>query len=197
VPARLNVAIVREAVGNLLTRRTHPAIAGYFALCERATAEGSTRGLRPNFKGFFDSYLAVEGGPPGRPYYRPFWHQGSSKVKAWYQSNVAGSFSPRSAARIPPFTACVEVDVDTGTFSLRPGHQELALQHLAFAEPLAVLDLAVFLLREYEFPSTTVTTADLIDEFLARFALGRDDGLTPLLDVPAPGADLVDVFVRS
>lgn len=197
MPARVDIEVVRKSVESLLARRTHPAFAGYLAVCEEATLKGTTQNLTPDFKGFFDKYLSVEGGPAGRPYYRPFWHQGSSKVKAWYQENVAGSYSLRSAARTPAFTSCVTVDVMAGTFSLKTRHATLALKCLALEVPLAVLDVAAFLLRDFEFPGSQVGTADLIGEFTARFAAGVPASRSPLFRMPAASKKMPDVFARS
>jgi hypothetical protein len=197
MPATIRIERVREAVENLLNRKTHPAFAGYLALCEDATLHDSVTNLRPNFKAFFDNYLAVPGGPEGRPYYRPFWHQGSSRVKAWYQSNVAGSFSPRSALRISNLMRCIDVDDIEGMFSLKSEHQALALEHLALGTPIEILDVAVYLLREYQFDDPAVTTHDLIDEFANRFFFKDRSALDPIFIVPSRKNELVDVFSRS
>ncbi len=193
----IDLSYCRSAVESLLGRRLHSALAGYLAVCEQSTRDGRTTALQPDFKDFFDRYLAVSGGPKGKPYYRPFWHQQSSRTKAWYQANVAGTFSPRSALRLEPFVACISVDVDNGTFTLRPDHACLVRQHLAYCEPVEVLDAAVFLLRDYEFSDSTVTTESLISEFAARFAFRERAKLEPLFRLPALGADLPDIFVRS
>lgn len=90
--------------------------------------------------------------------------------------------------------ACVGVDVEKGTFSLKSEHQILALRHLALNTPLEVLDVAAFLLRDYEFPNHDANSNDLIDEFAARFMFGSREQLRPLFVVPPRDGDLVNVL---
>jgi hypothetical protein len=89
------------------------------------------------------------------------------------------------------------VNVEAGTFSLRERHQELALEQLAFGQPIEVLDVAVYLFRNLAFSTTNVSTSGLITEFSVRFAMGSADNLRPLFRIPAADADLSDVFSRT
>lgn len=140
-------AAVARAIKTLLERRIHPTFTGYLCVKRDAHRVGRDDGLRPDFTEFHDTFLAVPGGPAGRPYYRPFWDESRSSTKAWYQRNVAGTYSPASAARIPTFTSVIEI---TGKlYQLRPKHWELAREHMTFGGKVPVLPLALFLYRDY------------------------------------------------
>jgi 5-methylcytosine-specific restriction protein B len=140
---------VRKSIDVLLNRRIHPAWAAYLCLNREATLRGREGDLSPDFKAFFNHFLRVKGGPIGKPYYRPFWHQSKSHIKAWYQENVAGSFSPNSARRIQPLMDVV--DLDGERFSLPSGHSEAALQYLLYNRAIPVVPLVAYLYREFSF----------------------------------------------
>jgi len=147
----VTVDAVREAVRNLRTRKLHPNLAGY--LCIKHDLRTSSNGqlVKPKFKGFFDEYLAVNGGP--EPYLVPFKGTGSLESSPWFNNNVAGSYAPSSLRDGGAFLKVCAVDRDTGQFSLRKKHANLALDGFASSQKIPAVSLAVFLYRDTLFES--------------------------------------------
>ncbi len=138
------------AVDALLTRQVHPTFVGYLCIKREAARQGHDDKLRPDFWEFHETFLRVPGGPENKPYCRPFWDELlGSKDRVWYHKNVAGTYAPSSAERIPRFMEVV--DIDRGRYSLRTKHWERARQYLLFGRQLPVLPLALFLYRDFAF----------------------------------------------
>ena len=142
--------VVNESVAELVRARIHEHFAGYLCMVRTAARDGSTKDLKPDFVEFYDTFLAVPNAPEGRPYLRPFNRAGSGPL-SWNQSNLAGSYAPSSIRPNLPFSNVIEVDGQgtRATYSLRDGHAQLALEHLAHGEKVPVVPLAIFLYRDY------------------------------------------------
>jgi hypothetical protein len=138
------------AIDSLLTKQVHPTFAGYLCIKREAVRQGRHDKLRPDFFEFHETFLRVPGGPKNKPYCRPFWDATLfSKDRVWYHKNVAGTYAPSSAERIPSFMEVVEID--RGRYSLRAKHWERARHSLLFDRLLPVVPLALFLYRDFAF----------------------------------------------
>lgn len=155
-------------------QRLHPNLAGYLALKREARQQGRNDRLTSPYQEFFDTFLAAPDGPPGRPYLRPFWDQAAKANQMWLNKNVAGSFAPSSLRKgVSPLLHLASIEESLGkvTYSLLPGHSELAKKHLAFAKAIAVVPLSVFLYRDVAFETDHSPTAcDVVEVF--RFEFG-------------------------
>jgi len=138
---------VRECIDKLLSRDTHPYFVAYLYLRSLAGRKGSIAGLRPEWTEL-GKLLAVPGGPPRKPYLRPFWMGERKAGQEWLNENLAGSFAPSSLREVP--SRVVETDA-RGRFNLRPNHDELARTHLLFDAPLPALAVAGFMFRDFGF----------------------------------------------
>ena len=156
----------RSSIDVLLAAKIHPSFVGYLCILKTAAYEGRTTDLQPDFKDFFDTYFAVSGGPPRKPYLRPFWNENSTQKKMWNQPNVAGSFSPQSARRILPFMTAVSISGSgtSGRYSLKPRHWEHAKSNLTDGMRVFTVPLTLFLYRDYA------------------FEMDREAGLQPLIE---------------
>lgn len=171
----LRTTAVTSAIDQLLSQRVHPVFAGYLCLKRESARVRQTSRLQPNFWEFHDTFLRVPGGPEGKPYYRPFWNEALVRQKAWYQKNVAGTYAPGSASRIPAFTQVVSIERQR--YSLRERHWELARQYLLGGRPLPVLPLATFLYRDFGFDlSEPVRVSDLVSIFRREFGYTEQSG---------------------
>lgn len=163
---------VRECIDTLLSRDTHPFFIAYLYLRQLAAREGSLRGLKPSWSEL-GKYLEVPGGPPGKPYLRPFWHRERKTGQEWLNENLAGSFAPSSIRDVPALV--VETDAER-RYNLRPDHWEAAREHLLFGRPLSVLALAAFLFRDYGFIADSMPTpTDLVQVFRQQFGYSDSD----------------------
>jgi hypothetical protein len=143
----LTVDAVRWALDQLKSQKIHPFFVAYLFLCKWASAQRTTSEIAPEW-GELADYLSVAGGPPGKPYYRPFWHGTvNDPGRYWLNPNLAGSFAPSSLRNVPALI----VDVSDGLFSLKPDHEMLALEHLLYGEPVSAVALGAFLYRDYGF----------------------------------------------
>lgn len=140
---------VSEAIQSLLERPIHPQFTAYLGLKWTAAQENREHELEWDYSEFFDKFLKLPGGPREVDYYRPFWNEDASEEKAWFGSNIAGSYSPASISRISAIMKVIEVDKDAGTYSLRQDHWEPARQHLLYGSKVPVVPLAMFLYRDF------------------------------------------------
>jgi hypothetical protein len=174
----LTPSFVDESVTELLAAKIHPHFAGYLCLLRTAARERTTADLPGEFTDFFDTFLRVPNGSDELPYLRPFWHQGSD-VKAWTNKNVAGTYAPASIRPGMPFSEVVEVKGAgrAATYSLREGHAALALEHLAFDQPVPAVPLAAFLYRDYAFDlAGEPSVAGVVKVFRYEFGLEDPEG---------------------
>lgn len=158
---------VRESIDALLEHQTHQFFIAYLYLRSLAAREGRLDQLAPSWPELGE-WLRMEGGPPGKPHFRPFWKGQRNAGQEWLASNLAGSYSP-SSLRTEPLRV-VQTDA-AGKFSLRENHAELALEHLLFGEPIQAAALAGFLYRDYGFIAPAPPT---VDDLIAVFR--RDFG---------------------
>lgn len=166
----LEPSAISRAIESLLEREIHPHFPAYIGLKWTAAREGREQDLEWDYWGFFERFMKLPGGAREADYYRPFWNEDVSEEKAWFKSNVAGSYSPASISRIPAIMEVIDVDTGAGTYSLRDKHWELARQHLLYEEQAPVVPLAVFLYRDFELQLPDASTfAGLIDIFRADF----------------------------
>lgn len=165
------VEAVRKAITTLSAARIHPTFSGYLGLLRTAALQRTMTGLQWDYKEFFETFLRVTGGPPDRPYLRPFWDEDSTEQKMWYQENVAGTYSPSTAPRIVAFSAVVGVTGKgrAGRYSLKARHWEQARTHLTNSNRVPVVPLAVFLFRDFSFEGPEVKMSDVVSVFRSEF----------------------------
>lgn len=110
--------------------------------------------------------LAVEGGPPNKPYYRPF----SSRTRHdpagyWLNKNIPGSYAPRSLRNKSRFMLNASAD----GFDLPPGHAAQALDVHLNRKRQPAWAFAGYFLRDYGFDPSATTADDLVTGFRAVF----------------------------
>jgi hypothetical protein len=148
----ISVERARESVATLLTRETHPFFIAYLHLRRVAGQRRTLVGLNPHWPDL-GSVLEVPGGPPGKPYLRPFWKGSRQSGQEWLNKNLAGSFAPSSLRGTP--LEIIEITA-SGSFNLKERHWQQARQHLLLGQPMPVLPLAAFLFRDRALVSTDV-----------------------------------------
>lgn len=173
----ITVDAAREAVENLRKRKLHPNLAGYLCIKRDLRASPNEKSVKVKFKAFFDEFLAVPDGPG--PYLVPFKETASLESSPWFNSNVAGSYAPSSLRNGGTFLKVCSVDRETGMFSLRENHANLALKHLAASQPIPSLSLATYLFRDFAFSAPSLPDAKQLltvfrDEFGYRESVGQE-----------------------
>lgn len=171
---QVRVEIVAECLAVLRRHQVHQNFAGYLCVVSTAAQEKSTKNLSPNFKEFFDTFLRVPDGHFNKPYIQPFNDSDTLETNIWFNRNVAGSYAPSSLRIESPFRQVVEIEGRgrEAKYSLREGHADLALEHLLFGQQLSVIDLAVFLYRDFGFPlndNETPTINNVLSVFQYEF----------------------------
>src|SRR6266702_1675363 len=131
---KLNEGAVREALDLLCKTRIHPAFAGYLCLKHTSCASQSVSDLKPNFRGFFDTFLAVPGGPLKKPYVLPFLSQAQGMGDIWFNQNVAGSYAPSSIRSQSPLRKVCAFSGNgrKAAFNLIANHSEGAETYMLF-----------------------------------------------------------------
>lgn len=173
----LKLERVQRSIQDLRGRRIHPFFPAYLHLRSRAKTLARTTALDAEWRQLAP-FLEVPGGPPGKPYFRPFWEGDSDLPKYWLNSNLAGSYAASSLRSGQP--PMLVVAANGSNFDLREGHAQLALEHLLSRQPIPITPLATFLLRDFGFESVTPPEkTDLIEVFNETFAFdslaGGDD----------------------
>jgi hypothetical protein len=177
MPVVVRPEVVNESVAELVGLSLHQHFAGYLCLLRTAAAVDRPNELRPDFTEFFDTFLRVPNAPPKLLYLRPFT-RGASREGVWSNENVAGSYASSSLREYGPFRKVVEV---TGggsqtLYSLREGHTQLALEHLAFGHRVPAVPLVIFLYRNFAFePDGEPSLGMLVDIFKYEFGYGLGD----------------------
>jgi hypothetical protein len=162
---------VREAIDKLLSRDTHSFFIAYLWLHRQAVLQGTTDGIEEHYAELAP-YLAVAGGPAGKPYLRPFWTGTRDGGQEWLNRNLAGSYGPSSIRKNVRPVVTTNADEE---FVLQEDHWEKALHHFLYDEKMPVIALAAFLLRDHGFVSSSPPTADdLIAAFRDDFRYGDD-----------------------
>ena len=164
-----NNEILHESVKYLRTRTTHPHFIGYLHLRklygQQRTSEGSVAETEITSDwGELKRYLKVEGGPPGSPHLRPFWHKTRSAgyedwSSDWMGPNLSGSFSPSSIRRQESAVFGQVVDVgENGDYLLNEDHISVAFEKLLFKEKMDAVFLSLFLHRDWGYVSAEKPT---------------------------------------
>jgi len=142
----LTLDVVRWGIAELRNHKIHPFYLAYLQLRKQAAIQGSTSDITPHWDELAE-YLAVAGGPPGKPFFRPTWHRDVEPSGLWLNPNIAGSYAPSSIRGVPRKV----VDVDGSDYSLLPDHAQLARDHLLYGEPVSPIALAAFVYRDFGF----------------------------------------------
>ncbi len=168
----LSVDVVRWGVEQLVGRRVHPFFPAYLEVRRVAALQDSPGGIHPRWDDL-GGFLRVMGGPPGKPYFRPFWHQSSAAGQHWLNANLAGSYAPSSLRGVPQRVIDLE---EGGGFSLKERHWELACEHLLYGEKMSVIPMAAFLYRDFGFTTDgpSIGPFDLIGVFRRDFGYRAD-----------------------
>lgn len=153
----LRTDVVRWAIDALTTQRIHPFFLAYLHLHSLTPDEDSPTPVAPSWKSFGRRYLSMPGGPVNKPYYRPFFNEVSKPGRYWMNQNLAGSWAPGSLRDVP----LTVVDISSeGTFTLKRESGKLALENLLYGDPIPVLALSVFMLRNFGFKSDSGTPVE-------------------------------------
>lgn len=171
------VDAIRASVNDLRQRKLHPNFAGYLCVKREVSSALSGKSVKPKFKSFFDEFLTVPEGVS--PYLVPFKETGSLESSPWFNGNVAGSYAPSSLRDGGTFLKVCSVDRETGLFSLKDNHAQLALNHLASSQKIPTVTLATFLYRDVMFQAAETPTANQLvevfrDEFGYRKAIADE-----------------------
>ncbi len=171
--AVIDLDVVRQSIDILRRSKIHELFPGYLCVKLESVKQGRTTSLKPRFKNFFDLYLKPGGEVRERPYLRPFSRTGAENSDIWMNPNVAGSYAPSSIRGDSPLLHAIEISSD-GKYSLKPGHAEFALTHLAFGNKIPVVSLAIFMFRDYGFELDELSLDDIVSAFRDEFGY-RDD----------------------
>jgi hypothetical protein len=145
--AVLTVEAVQWAISDLQSQRIHPWFLAYLHLRQRSIEQGSSDDIEPHWEEL-GRYMRVNGGPPGKPFYRPLWNgRGSDPARFWLNPNLAGSYSPSSVRELVRKV----VHTHGSHFELRPDHAEAAFEHLLNETRVSALALAAYLFRDFGF----------------------------------------------
>lgn len=129
----------------------HSFFTAYLIVRQQA-AEQETDRVVPDWSAL-DAYLDVPGGPPDKPWYRPFWDQAKNAGQNWMRKHPAGSWNPSS---VRPGTPGAQVlDIDGKAWVLSEGHHDRALEHLLHGNRVSLMALCAFLYRNYGFTTDT------------------------------------------
>jgi hypothetical protein len=174
----LTLPTVAAALADLRNRKVHTFFIAYLHLRERAAATGGTTAV-PDWR-LLRELLLVEGGPPGKPLYRPMWHENiRDPGRYWLKDHLTGSYSPSSVRQGPASDVVIGQGRNRDArFTLREGHAALARTHLLYGERLPALSLGAFLLRDYGFLSAVTPDINAVIDGLAslfRFTPGDPD----------------------
>jgi hypothetical protein len=178
------VPVVQWAIEALTSRQVHPFFIAYLHLRALAIQNDEFSSIRPRWADI-GKHLALPGGPPGKPYYRP-WLDGQvhDRSRYWMNSNLAGSWAPSSLRQEP-----LNVVRTTGrTFALEPGHAQRALTHLLYGVRLPVLPFASYLYRDYGFvnrqhePNSNDVINAFAQDFRFRENRSADEDFTTMFD---------------
>jgi hypothetical protein len=194
----LTLPAVRWGINTLKGTKVHPFFLAYLHLRKRSAEEGSD--VVSAQWDELGELMRVPGGPPGKPYYRPFWHGNvDDPGRYWLNRNIAGSYAPSSLRNVP----LKIVEIVGSEFRLRPHHAQLARQHLLLDQPLSAIALAAFFYRNFAFtvqPPAAPSPFDLPEVFREDFhfasqddeeyAVLFDEGIPPEMDWFEPVADL-------
>jgi len=166
----LTVSRVVESLAKLRKLGIHRNAIMYLCIKRAAVEQDATENIKIDFREFFERFLTVRNAPADRlnkPYIIPFE---SSDAKLWLNRNLAGSFAPSSIRPDNPVNTVITL-VGTGAsvrYSLKPDHAKQAQLNL-FKAKVPVLDLAIFLYRDFGFDSFEMDAEKLLTVFKLEF----------------------------
>lgn len=175
----LTVDAVRQSIAALHKPFIHEQFIAYLHIRKRGVEDGSMIDIEPRW-GDVSDLLAVAGGPPNKPHYRPV----SSRTKHdpsgyWLNPNIPGSYAPKSLRSVSRFM----LD-SAGNFSLPNDHAQQSLAAHLKGKRQPAWPFASFFLRNYSFDPSAATIDDLIDGFRRVFRF----------DSTGPGTDFDTLF---
>lgn len=172
--AVLTTDAVGWCIDQLTVRKVHTFFPAYLVLRKRAQEQG-TDSVTPDLS-LLAELLEVPGGPPNKPYFRPFWHGGGATEKRWLNKNIAGSYAG-SSLRSRPLKV---LGYEDGAFTFEGNHWERAKEYLLYGERIPAELVAGFFYRNYAFQ--TEAHLPVLDDLISVF---RDDfGYGAPLDEP-------------
>lgn len=166
----LTINAVRLSIEQLQKPYIHEQFLAYLHIRKRGIEDGSMTHIEPRWSDV-EHLLKVDGGPPNKPFYRPF----SSRVKKdpsgyWLNPNIPGSYAPSSLRNTSQFMLDPERE-----FTLPTDHASKAqIAHLK-GTPQPAWMFAGYLLRNYSFEPGASTVDDLIDGFCTLFRFNIED----------------------
>lgn len=173
----IRIERVMEAIDVLLMHGAHQWYPGYMSLRRQARLQSGDGALNyseiePNWRDLGE-FLAVPGGPPNKPYLRPFWSGTRDRGQEWLNQNLAGSYAPSSWRNVQLKLAS---EISDGRIALREDHATVALKVLLNDTPLPALPAAAFFLRNHGFQNSSDTDVDvLIRAFAYEFGYRKGD----------------------
>jgi len=146
----LTDAVVREAIELLTSTPTHQQFVLYLQLRRAAVEESRFTGLAQS-SDVIARWLDIPGGPPDKPYFRPFVSSKRPNASAfWMNRNLAGSYAPSS---LRPEWKALFVGPDGGYRlpTLDDGSPDPApiVEKLLLGSQLPAWALAAFLFRNW------------------------------------------------
>lgn len=169
-----------EAVADCLhavrRQKVHENFAGYLAVLHTAAIHPASTSLQVNFKNFFETFLRVPDGP--HPYIQPFHLRPQDEI--WFNSNVAGSYSPSSYRPDSPLLKVTRL-TGTGTaarYQLVKEHWKIARQHLLFNNQIPIVPLAGLLYRNFSLAADPPTAMTLVTIFRDEFGYPQTNAAT-------------------
>jgi hypothetical protein len=165
----IRIDVVQAALHRLRASDIHSHFAGYLCVKRACQSHPDAPVFSSEFKPFFDTYLAVPGGPPGKPYVRVFTG-GNPNGSNWINDNVAGSYAPSSIRPNKPLGQVINVvgERNNATYQLVEDSATVASQHLLNGTRISALDLAIFLYRDFSFDEAA-GAAELVEIFAGEF----------------------------
>ena len=161
-PFVLRVDVVRTALTRLRHQSIHPLIVAYLEVRRAAMAAHDLETLHPTWSEV-GHFLRIPGGPPNRPFYRPFSIEpDTDPSRYWLNPNLAGSFAPSSLRNRARFM----LDDARQNYRLSPDHVDAALDALLNRQRLPLWAMACFYLRDVAFYSESHPE---IDDLYAAF----------------------------
>ncbi len=168
---------VVQALSRIREARIHPNFVAYLCLKRASVVYHREQDLPLDAKEFHKTFLTVPDADPEYPYIRPFSDVSPSAANAWLNPNVAGSFA-RSSFRSTFFRIVdVEGEGRNTRYSFKPAHWDLARRFLADDRHISVIDLAVFLYRDYALTSEEPQVFDWVRVFREEFGYPVSDAL--------------------
>lgn len=171
----LSAAAVSWGIETLRSQPIHSFFIAYLMIRQQGSRQG-TADVEPSWSTLND-YLDVPGGPPGKPWFRPFWDQARNAGQDWMRRHPAGSWNTSSVR--PETPGARVLDMEGKAYVLTDGHWDRAVEHLLHGERVPVVALSAFFYRNFGFTSDepSIGPTDLIEEFRSDFGYqpGSDD----------------------